>query len=434
MRPVRTCHFKKDKDRDGRRRHTYKVRPVAYAAHMDAQIHAYYAHTLNRLLEGRLQAAHGPSVLAYRRHDPSRSNIDFALTAFAEVIERGEADVLAIDVEGFFDGLDHDLLKEAWADLLGAQRLPADHFAVFRSVTRDHAVEWSAIRRALGEKYRRRAGETGEPICSLTDFRTKIAPLVEPRHKLVWKVKGKAPPPCIPVGVPVGIPQGSAISAVLANLYMHRVDEQLFHALSLVGASYRRYSDDILVICPPGGLAEVESIVKSALGGVRLAVNDKKTERIEFRRTGGRLTSTFITPEGERWLGRPMQYLGLTFNGDRACLRDGTVSRFLIRVNRAATRARKAAERRSDTSIKRRQLYATMSRLGAGNAYGPWKFKDGRWRPPANAPRPGFPGYASRAAEKAGSHSGIVLQSRRTWEELHLALKSERVKLWRRRG
>ncbi len=427
MRPVRVCHFKADGA--GRRRHVYKVRPVTYAAHLDTQIHAYYAYDLNQRLEVRLQDAYGRSVLAYRQHHPPRSNIDFALEAFSEVIERGEADVLALDVEGFFDGLNHELLKAAWADLLGVDRLPPDHFAVFRSVTRDHAIEWPELRRVLGEKYRRRAGATGEPICTLADFRQKIAPLAEPRHSLVWKVKGKPPPPCIPIGVPVGIPQGSAISAVLANLYMRNVDEQLFSALGAKGASYRRYSDDILVICPPGDLKVVEAIVKGALAGVKLAVNDKKTERVEFRLSAGKLSSTYITPAGDQHPGRPMQYLGLTFNGEKARLRDGTISRYLIRMNRAVMRGRYAAENDEPARIKRRKIYATMSRLGVGQAYGPWKLEDGRWLPPDCAPRPGFLNYATRAHSKADARSGIEKQNLRAWEKLHQALRKEQGKV-----
>lgn len=431
MRPVRVCHFKKDLA--GRRRHTHKVRPVTYAAHMDSQIHAFYAYNLGGLLEIEYRADFGGSVLAYRTLRPPRSNIDFALQAFAEVQSRGEADVLAIDVEGFFDGLDHAHLKAAWAGLIGETRLPDDHFAVFRSVTRDYAVEWSEVRRALKERHRRRAGLEGEPVCSLVEFRTLIAPLAKPRHLLVWKVKKKDPPACIPKGIPVGIPQGSAISAVLANLYMLDVDKQLYADLKEIGASYRRYSDDILVIGPPGSLEAAEKLVRDALDRVKLAINDKKTERVEFRRDGGSLRSTYVTPAAIRHAGRPMQYLGLSFNGERARLRDGTMSRYLIRMNRAVNRGRIAASKREGVKIRRRKLYATMSFLGAGQAYGPWTLVDGKWVQPRHAPRPGFLNYSTRAHRKAGDDSGVDKQNLRAWDELHVAVKEEEGKLRRRK-
>lgn len=431
MRPVRICHFKTDSA--GRRRHTHKVRPVTYAAHMDSQIHAYYAFQLNQLLEIQYQEDFGRSVLAYRRMQPARSNIDHALDAFSDVLARREADILAIDVEGFFDGLNHAHLKKAWIELLGDSRLPDDHFAVYRSVTRDYAIEWSHVRRELGERHRRRAGKSGEPICSPTEFRSRLAHLAQPRHRLVWKVKRKNPPKCIPVDVPVGIPQGSAISAVLANLYMLEVDKRLFAALESIGATYRRYSDDILVVCPPGTMSAAESEVRAALTSVGLAVNDDKTERIEFRENGEKIRPTYITRDGGRHAGRPMQYLGLAFNGEQARLRDGTVSRFLIRLNRASHRGRLAARADKKIRIKRRKLYATMSFLGPGQAYGPWPRVAGHRVPPNHAPSPGFLEYATRAHAKAGTISGVAKQRSRAWHELHVAIKADEAKLKRSR-
>ena len=428
MRPVKVCHFREDAT--GRRRHAHKVRPVTYAAHMDSHIHAYYAHVLSGLLDERLQEAFGESVLAYRRHSPPKSNVDFALEAFEEVAARRSADVLAIDVEGFFDGLNHGVLKQAWATLLGGQSLTADHYAVFRSVTRDYAVEWPRVRTALGERYRRRAGRRGEPLCSLSDFRTQIVPLLQPRHELVWKVKQKEPPACIPKGVPAGIPQGAAISAVLANLYMLSVDQELYAKLGALGASYRRYSDDILVIGPPGSMARTEKRVRQALTRVGLAINVAKTERVEFRLQGSRMVPTFVTVSGVRQPARPMQYLGLSFDGEWARVRDATVSRYLVRMTRAVRRGRLAARAQGTKKIRRRKIYATMSSLGAGRAYGRWKRIGDEWRP-ERAPRPGYLKYADRVDRKAASSgiSAVESQNERAWQQLHRALSDEQARL-----
>lgn len=421
MRPIRVCHY--ETNSEGKRVHKHKIRPVSYAAHMDTHIHAYYAWTPNKLLENSLAAPFGSSVLAYRKHNPARSNVEFALEAFDEVTQRGEADVLAIDVEGFFDSLNHELLKSAWARLLGTNRLPSDHYAVFRSVTTDSAVLWSALRKALGEVYRRRSGRTGAPICSPAEFRSSLAPLAESRHRLVWKVKGKSPPPHIAPGVPAGIPQGSALSAILANLYMLDVDRELYGALASIGASYRRYSDDILVVAPTGKLQSVEALLEAALSRVRLSINSRKTERIEFRLSQGRATPTFIDSDGRRFHQRPMQYLGLTFNGEVARMRDGTVSRFLIRMARAVRQGRRAASNAGVYRLKRRKLYAAFSRLGAGRAYGPWKVAKGQ------VPHPGFMQYALRADRAADARSAIGSQCSRAWHRLHTRIASEQAKL-----
>jgi len=426
MRPVRICHF--GEHPSGKRRHTYKVRPITYAAHMDTHIHAYYAFQLGRLLEGRLRdATFNTGVLAYRKFPSAKCNIDFALETFQEVLDRGDVDVLAIDVKGFFDNLDHAILKASWCDLLGVDRLAADHYAVFRSVTRDYAVEWPKVRRALRERYRRRAGRTGEPICTLQQFRKLIVPLLERRCDLVQRIKSKSSATTCQSseGDLRGIPQGSAISAVLANLYMFDADAKLHRKLSDIGASYRRYSDDILVIGPPGSVKAAEKLVREALAEVSLSINEKKTERLAFRLKHGHLRAFSQDDKGvvDHTHRKRMQYLGLFFDGERIRLRDTTVSRYLIRMNRSVRGAEKAAKARGIQKIRRRKLYATLSRLGAGDAYGRWCVKDGVLRPPDHAPRPGFLSYSQRAAKKDGEGSEIERQNARLWHQLHLALR-----------
>ena len=67
-------------------------------------------------------------VLAFRAL--SKSNIDFAAQAFNEIRIRGDCAAVALDVTGFFDNLDHKVLKNSWSALLGPEKLPSDHYAV----------------------------------------------------------------------------------------------------------------------------------------------------------------------------------------------------------------------------------------------------------------------------------------------------------------
>lgn len=39
-------------------------------------------------------------------------NIDFANYAFKEIVSRGNCVALVIDIKGFFDNLDHEILKK----------------------------------------------------------------------------------------------------------------------------------------------------------------------------------------------------------------------------------------------------------------------------------------------------------------------------------
>ena len=59
-----------------------------------------------------------------------------------------------------------------------------------------------------------------------------------------------------------GIPQGSPISAVLANIYMLDFDYEINKYLESIGGIYRRYSDDMVAICPLDKKDEVIKLLK----------------------------------------------------------------------------------------------------------------------------------------------------------------------------
>jgi len=97
---------------------TSKTRPIAYAAHLDSHIYSRYAHDLSRQYEKAL-SAHGLSdcVLAFRTL--GKDNIDFASHAFDYIKSKHSCCAIALDVSGFFNNLDHSVLKHAWCYVLG---------------------------------------------------------------------------------------------------------------------------------------------------------------------------------------------------------------------------------------------------------------------------------------------------------------------------
>jgi hypothetical protein len=117
---------------------TVKERPIRYAARLDAYIFSYYRHILSGLYEEELRRAKlGDSVLAYR-HIPisggrgGKSNVHFAADAVRKIQELGDCCAIALDISSFFESLDHSTLKKLWCRLLGVERLPDDHFQVFK--------------------------------------------------------------------------------------------------------------------------------------------------------------------------------------------------------------------------------------------------------------------------------------------------------------
>ena len=83
------------------------------------------------------------------------------------------------------------------------------------------------------------------------------------------------------------IPQGSAMSDILANLYMIDFDLEMKKLEVQYNAYYRRYSDDILWICSPKYASTIGQITKDVMlrqGQETLNINDKKTTETFFKK------------------------------------------------------------------------------------------------------------------------------------------------------
>lgn len=128
-----------------------KSRPIKYASHIDAHIYAYYAHLLTPLYEDLVRSsAIDESVLAYRKHPGGKCNIHFANDAFEWIKGVKCCTAFTFDVEGFFESLDHHILKCEWQRLVGETELPLDHYKVFRSITKYAWIELADLANSLG--------------------------------------------------------------------------------------------------------------------------------------------------------------------------------------------------------------------------------------------------------------------------------------------
>jgi len=100
-----------------------------------------------------------------------------------------------------------------------------------------------------------------------------------------------------------GTPQGGVISPLLANIYLHEMDEQI---TKIYGVRMVRYADDFVILCKTKEKAErTMKQVEEILTGLKLRLNKKKTKIVNvnresfgflgfnFKRTGGKL---FVTP------------------------------------------------------------------------------------------------------------------------------------------
>ena len=239
----------------------YKERPIMYASHRDRCILAKYAFELSKSLDN-FYNLEGLSaiVIGYRRL--GKSNYDFSAEACRFALAHSPCVVLCFDITGFFDHLDHRLLKDRLKRLLGVSELPFDWYAVFRQVTRFRYVNRDALAAhpIFGLKLK---SKKREPVATIAAVKAAGIEIISNPNMF-------------------GIPQGTPISSVFSNLYMMDLDREMASICSASGALYQRYSDDILIVC---GLEEEKSITTAladAVKGHSLEIKDEKTERVIF--------------------------------------------------------------------------------------------------------------------------------------------------------
>jgi len=324
-----------------------KPRPIAFASHLDSHIYAYYCALLTEPYEKQLEVdGLGGSVLAFRKL--GKSNIEFALDAFQKIRAMGDCTAIGYDISGFFNNLDHALLKEAWCRLLGTSMLPPDHYAVFKSLTKFAQVERKAVYKALGISEHNPPSELRR-VCTPKEFREIVR-----KSRLINANTD-----------PYGIPQGSPISAFLSNIYMLEFDRYMAKVVDEQGGVYFRYCDDMLFIVPTEFGKSLSGLVVPEIAKLQLKINDDKTDICEFRMRGGFQTTK-----------KPLQYLGFLFDGQRILLRSAGLARYSERMGRGVRRAKKDRLKFNQVRVInglptkplfKRKLYENYSHLGGRN-------------------------------------------------------------------
>lgn len=346
---------------------TSKIRPLHYASHYDALIYGYYANLLNAKYEDKL-SVHPElfkCVTAYRKikidetSDKGKSTIHFAKEVFDEIKSRSSNDkkvaVLTFDIKGFFSSLDHKILKEKWSFMINEKVLPDDHYNVFRSCTNFSYVLKDDLRMSQ-RKSGRRSGFDEKKLAKIRrkkgykcffesneDFRSCIK-----QGKLrIYKNPFRSAEKCM-----MGIPQGLPISAVLANIYLYDFDKRIIEILvNRENIYYRRYSDDIVVICDVDKIASTKNFIENLIKKSKVEISTAKTEtfifdKIEYNeRSEKRLTSIKINNDGSHKIGAPLIYLGFEFRGYNVLIKSTNLAKYYRRlvsiVKRRANRAKR---------------------------------------------------------------------------------------------
>jgi len=187
-----------------------KDRPLSLASHKDSAIYRYYNFVLGLAYSEKIAGLEmNNCVIGYRKLG-GRCNIHFANEVFSEIRKHARCVAVKVDVAGFFPSISHARIKEHWSVVLGKERIPDDHYKVFRSVTCSAEVDRLQLLRQLGIHVEDARSWKG-PLCTPADFRSKI------RGSGLITVNSTAR----------GIPQGSPLSATLSNIAMLTFDTKM---------------------------------------------------------------------------------------------------------------------------------------------------------------------------------------------------------------
>lgn len=327
-----------------------KKRKIQYASHIDSHIYKFYSGILDNKYEDIIKyQGISDSILAFRKN-LKKSNIDFADEAFEKIVEKKNCVAITIDIEKFFDNLDHSLLKKAWCAILGVNCLPPDHYLVFKSLTRYSYVERDILYKEFGiSKHNPRKRGRRKRVCNADEFRERV------RGKGMIKINLEKK----------GIPQGSPISGLLSNIYMNKFDLTILKSIKEKGGYYFRYCDDILCIVSCKEEKEIEEIIAKEIAKINLEINrDKK--KLSF----------FSLKNKEIQCDNPLQYLGLVFDGKRKLIRSTTLARFSKKMKSGVRNAKLAYQKRNLKrsekdlhlhNIYKKKLYERYSHLGKTN-------------------------------------------------------------------
>ncbi len=359
-----------------------KERPISFASHFDSKIYAYYAHALNTKYQDYIVSkGFSEVVLAYRSDLDGKSNIQFAKEAFDTVKARGQCTALALDIKGYFDSIDHTILKDQWSTILGG-RLSEDDYAVYKSLTRYNYVNRISLLKHFSLKIR---GKNAKHISSFSQvlqgktFSEKMQSVRDAR--LITKNSSYD---LLPDGKKrfFGVPQGSSLSALLSNIYLLKFDEDMWQMGKIMNFSYRRYCDDILIICNSDDASEIQkNVIDKISKEYHLIIQDKKVDIIKFANNSKGQIRAFnekkrieesipsIDHTNEQRLYKALQYLGFEFTGQKVLIRGTSLSRYMRKMRARIVKSVGMAYGSSGSNdrVFKQQLLKRYTHLGNNN-------------------------------------------------------------------
>ena len=240
--------------------------------------------------------------------------------------------------------------------------MPKDHYNIYKSITRFSYFYYDDLRKANGNLDEKRIAKLkNEGKFQLFD---SVKEFIESDIQVYKNQKDNE-------GKIAGIPQGLPISAMLANLYMLPFDQLVVRFLvQNRGCFYRRYSDDLVIICDNNMIEEVNNFVMQSIEQIDLIIEPNKTEKFQFS-TDDQELKCFKINEGELIPNSYLLYLGFQFYGNKTLLKTANISEFYREMKESIKMKRKRIDTVKkkylidDEVLYKRKLYRLFSFRGS---------------------------------------------------------------------
>jgi hypothetical protein len=407
-----------------------KIRELTFASHLDAVIYGYYAQSLQQKYEERLVEYCLEDVpTAYRRISDengihNKCNIEFARDVFNYIKNNLSTDtplaVITFDIKGFFDNLDHKLLKRSWMKCLGVEHMPDDVYAIYKNVTQysyifEDQLFWMFHKKI---KCRRKDGTIVERLVKNRKYLKdkgavaycKKEDIKEIRKQHIIRIRKK--------GNTKGIPQGLPISATLANVYMLDFDKCVDQHVRELNGIYRRYSDDMIIVCPLNKGIELQNWVRKKIGDVSLEIEPHKTNLFYFHLNGEDVQTEHVNSIVKSNL----EYLGFSFDGKSILIKNASIGKYYAKMHRSILRSKYFAyhiNNQTRGNVFQHRLITKFTPAGR-KPHRPWsksKVSHKLYHDPRVKRWGNFFAYAWKAADVMGN-VGIKKQLRRSSHKL----------------
>jgi hypothetical protein len=373
---IKTPRYKYQQEEDAYDLET-KIRPICFASHVDGLIFGFYSYVLTRKYEEYISNhGYGESILAYRSNLDGKCNIQFSKEVFEEIKKRRNCSAIALDIKGYFDNIDHILLKEKWSKIVGGV-LPEDQYKLFKTLTQYSYVNKNSILKKY-EINLRKLSTQPKTILDLIPGKRNFEKFEQLRKDRLI-VKNNKPNKN---GKLVGIPQGSGMSALLSNVYLIDFDKDLEEKARQENFSYYRYCDDILIICDS---EKAEELQKFTIDKIKneyfLEIQNKKVELTEFRpNSKGKIRAfnkkkqiknniSSTNQKNESLYYKSLQYLGFEFNGQDIFIRSSSLSRYFRKMKARIVKTISMAysDNTKSEKIWKDQIFTRYTHLGKRN-------------------------------------------------------------------